>query len=221
MTILALDTAMSACSVALWRNDDVCARRFARMERGHAEAVMPMVRQVLDDAETHFPDIDLFAVTMGPGTFTGLRIGLAAARGMALATDRPCLGVTTLEAVAHGVPQGERAVGTVLVVLGTKRDDVYAQGFTADLRPLGLPRALIAADLAELVPKAPVLVAGDAAEVGGVALAGLGACVRLSRAPGTPDAATVAAIAATRWAPGQVVEPPAPLYLRPPAVTLS
>ena len=182
---------------------------------------MPMVRQVLDDAEADFPDIDLFAVTVGPGTFTGLRIGLAAARGMALACGRPCLGVTTLEAVAHGVPQAERAVGTVLVVLGTKRDDVYAQGFTADLRPLGPPRALIAGDLAELVPQAPVLLAGDAADVGVAALAGLGDCVRSSGAPGTPDAATVAAIAATRWSPDQVVEPPAPLYLRPPAVTLS
>ncbi len=115
MRILALDTATSACSAALWHDGRVCARRLVRMERGQSEALMPMVLDVLAEAGCGFSQLDLLAVTVGPGAFTGLRIGLAAARGMALASGIPCLGVTTLEAVAHGVPEGERAADPLLV----------------------------------------------------------------------------------------------------------
>ena len=81
MKILALDTATSSCSVAIWA-DAVKAARATAMERGHAEALMTMVVEAMAEAGVAFPDIDLVAVTVGPGSFTGLRIGLAAARGM-------------------------------------------------------------------------------------------------------------------------------------------
>ena len=104
MRLLALDTATAACSVALWRDGAVLARRFEAMLRGQSEALMPMVGAVLAEAGCGFKDLDAIAVTVGPGAFTGLRIGLAAARGMALAAELPLIGVTTLEAVVHGVP---------------------------------------------------------------------------------------------------------------------
>ncbi|MHA1569433.1 MAG: tRNA (adenosine(37)-N6)-threonylcarbamoyltransferase complex dimerization subunit type 1 TsaB, partial [Alphaproteobacteria bacterium] len=83
--LLALDTATGACSVAIWHEGGVLRRRVAEMAHGHAEALMPMVREVMHAAGASFTDLDAFAVTVGPGAFTGLRIGLAAARGMALA----------------------------------------------------------------------------------------------------------------------------------------
>ncbi|MFQ5617382.1 MAG: tRNA (adenosine(37)-N6)-threonylcarbamoyltransferase complex dimerization subunit type 1 TsaB [Rhodospirillales bacterium] len=216
MRILALDTATSACSAALWWDGGVRARRLARMERGQSEALMPMILDVLAEAGCGFSDLDLLAVTVGPGAFTGLRIGLAAARGMALASGVPCLGVTTLEAVAHGVAKGERAADPLLVALDSKRADVYAQVFAPDLAPLGPPQAVPFGGLGGLVPARRILVAGDAAARAAGALAEAGVAVTLSAAPGLPDAATVAGLAALRWRPGEPVEPPAPLYLRPP-----
>ncbi len=216
MKILALDSATSACSAALWRDGRVRARRLAMMERGQSEALMPMILDVLAEAGCGFSQLDLLAVTVGPGAFTGLRIGLAAARGMALASGIGCLGVTTLEAVAHGVPAGERAGDPLLVALDSKRADLYVQVFAPDLEPLGPPQALLPGDLGGRVPAGRILVAGDAAGPAAGALAEAGVTVTLSAAPGIADAATVAALAARRWRPGTPVEPPAPLYLRRP-----
>ena len=93
--------------------------------RSHIEHLDGGIARAMAEAGAEFADIDLVAVTIGPGAFTGLRIGLAAARGLALAAGLPCLGVATLEAVADGVVAAERNAGTVLVVLETERDDGY------------------------------------------------------------------------------------------------
>ena len=191
------------------------------MSRGQSERLMPMVREVLSEAGADFPDLDLLAVTTGPGAFTGLRIGLAAARGMALAGDLACFGVTTLDAVAAGVSETERQKANVLVVLDSKRAEVYAQAFRSDLRPLSEAQALMPADLAALMANGEgdadrVLVAGDGAGQVIQALKDKGIEAVLSTAPGVPDAAIVAAIAAERWSSEQPAEPLRPLYLRPP-----
>ena len=221
MRILGFDTATSACSAAVWEDGRITARRFEPMSRGQSERLIPMVREVLSEAGADFPDLDLLAVTTGPGAFTGLRIGLAAARGMALAGDLACFGVTTLDAVAAGVSETERQKANVLVVLDSKRAEVYAQAFRSDLRPLSEAQALMPADLAALMANGEgdadrVLVAGDGAGQVIQALKDKGIEAVLSTAPGVPDAATVAAIAAERWSPDQPAEPLRPLYLRPP-----
>lgn len=221
MRILAFDTATTACSAAVWADGHVVARRFRPMPRGQAEALIPMVTEVMNEAGVAFDGLDLLAATIGPGAFTGLRIGLAAARGMALAAALPCLGVTTLEAVAEGVPDIERDDAHVLVALDAKRADVYAQLFTSDLEAVCDPIAALPADLAGKMPAGRLIVAGDAAEPVLDALATAGIEVRASAAPGVPDATLIAAIAARHWMPGAVLSTPAPLYLRPPDVTLS
>ena len=198
MRILGFDTATSACSAAVWEDGRIAARRFEPMSRGQSERLMPMVREVLSEAGAEFADLDLLAVTTGPGAFTGLRIGLAAARGMALAGDLACFGVTTLDAVAAGIPEPERKEANILVVLDSKRPEVYAQAFRSDLRPLSGPQALMPADLAALTANADgdgdrVLVAGDGAGQVIQALKDKGIEAVLSTAPGVPDAATVAA----------------------------
>ena len=138
-----------------------------------------------------------------------------------MAGDLACFGVTTLDAVAAGIPEPEREEANILVVLDSKRPEVYAQAFRSDLRPLSEPQALMPADLAALTANADgegdrVLVAGDGAGQAVEALKDKGIEAVLSTAPGVPDAATVAAIAAERWSPDQPAEPLRPLYLRPP-----
>jgi tRNA threonylcarbamoyladenosine biosynthesis protein TsaB len=220
MNLLAFDTATSACSAAFWSNGRVLARRLTAMQRGHAEELIPMVAAVLAEAGCDFSGIDLLAVTVGPGTFNGVRIGLAAARGMALATGLPCVGVTTLEAVAEAVDAEERARGVLLVVLDIKRGDLFAQAFAADGAPLTAPAAVPAQRLADLVPAGAVILAGDAAPLALPALSRAGRRVALATTAVHPDAAAVATVAARRWNVNRDISPPAPLYLRAPAVTL-
>src|SRR5512134_3936204 len=150
MRILAMDTSAGACSVAL-RDDRGVIERLEEMQRGHAEALMPMIVSLMRAVGCEFRELGLVAVTVGPGAFTGLRVGLAAARGIALATDVPCIGVTTLEAIAAAVPPRERDGRIVLVVLETKRGDFYAQAFSAEGVGLAAPRSVDAAVLPDLV----------------------------------------------------------------------
>ncbi|MGZ5924807.1 MAG: tRNA (adenosine(37)-N6)-threonylcarbamoyltransferase complex dimerization subunit type 1 TsaB, partial [Rhizomicrobium sp.] len=101
MRILAVDTALGACSVAILDDDKLIAHRLTVMERGHAEALAPMVEATMQDAACDFSSLDRLAVTTGPGTFTGQRVGLAFMRGLRVALDKPLVGVTTLSVMAH------------------------------------------------------------------------------------------------------------------------
>ena len=139
MTILALDTCFEACSVALLRpsfNDDRrCIWSFERLGRGHAERLLPMVRELVERAGVGYDEIRTIAVTVGPGSFVGTRVGVAAARAMALATGARLFGVTSLKALAHGAarelgnvvendsPSGSPA--SVLITLDARRGQVY------------------------------------------------------------------------------------------------
>ena len=221
MRILGFDTATSACSAALWQDGRITARRFETMAKGQSEHLMGMIGDVMKDAGADYPDLDLIAVTTGPGGFTGIRIGLATARGLALAADLPCLGVSTLDAVAHGVEDAEREGGAVLVALESKRADVYAQVFDSALEPLCEARAVLPEDLAEMLGTRPgksdrILVAGDGAPRAIKGLKAGGVKAVLSLAPGVPDAAVVAALAADQWTPDTAPARPRPLYLRLP-----
>ncbi|MDH5747757.1 MAG: tRNA (adenosine(37)-N6)-threonylcarbamoyltransferase complex dimerization subunit type 1 TsaB [Rhodospirillales bacterium] len=223
MKILALDAATSACSAALMKDGKVIARRLEVMNRGQAEALMPLVMEVMSGND--FAGLDLLAVTTGPGAFTGLRIGLAAARGLAVASGLPCLGITTLEAVAEAVPATEREGKRVMVAIATKRADLYLQLFSHDLRPLGDPEVLPPQDLGAFMMRADrngpsLLVTGDGAVDAIAALTEAGLEAAATTAPGYPDAACVAAIAARRWHPGDRIGHPLPLYLRPPEASV-
>jgi tRNA threonylcarbamoyladenosine biosynthesis protein TsaB len=218
MMLLALDTATSCCSAAVWRDGAVLGERQAAMERGQSETLAPMIAAVMTEAGAAYANLDGVAVTIGPGAFTGVRIGLSTARALALAAGVPCIGVTTLEAMAAGVPAGLRRGRLLLVVLDAKRRDLYAQAFSMDLTPLGEPAARLPDELPGLLGGAgAVVLAGDASEVAGPLLAGRG--IAVTTAPDRhPRPEVVAAIAASRWHPGS--PPPRPLYLRAPDVTL-
>ena len=222
MNILAFDAACASCSAAVRGDGRLLARRFEPMPRGHAEALIPMVQDVLAQAGTTFRDLDGIAVTVGPGSFTGLRVGLAAARGMALPLGLPVVGVTTLEAVAWGARAaagGGPPGASCLIALETGRGDVYAQSFSLpELEPVCEPAALSPGDAMRLISAdaSGVLVAGDGAGSVRGPLAEAGIEVRLAAGCGRPDAARIASIGALRLTDGAA--PPAPLYLRPPEV---
>ena len=214
MIVLAMDSSTSACSAALWADGKVLARRLSPMARGQSEALMPMVAEIMVEAGLAFADLGLLAVTVGPGAFTGLRIGLAAARGLALASGLPLAGVATSQSVAAAVPVSERQGRNVLVAIDSRRDELWLQLFDTDLLPLSDIRAL-RPEQASMLATGPVVVAGDAAAA---ILAHLPHAVPAS-SPGFPDAALVAQLAAGQWARGESL-PPEPLYLRDADVTL-
>jgi tRNA threonylcarbamoyladenosine biosynthesis protein TsaB len=217
MIVFALDTSGLASSVAVWADGMVLARLGERMARGHAARLMPLAEAAVSAAGIGWRDVDLFAATVGPGAFTGIRIGLAAAGGLALAADRPVAGVTSFEAVLAGLAPGRSAGRTVAVILDSRRGDHFVQLFDAGGVPEGPALVADGAVLARIARGRRLLLAGEAAEQA-AELIGEVADIEVAAEALGIDPAAVAAAAAGR--PERALRfPPAPLYLRAPDVT--
>lgn len=219
--ILALDSAGAACSAALWYGGAVKAHRLALMDRGQSERLVPMVAEVMAEAKMSFDALDAIAVTLGPGGFTGVRIGLATARGLALAAGKPILGVSNFEALAAAVPEPERRGRRLAVLLDAKRAEVFVQLFDQDLSPLRRPESITPDTLDGFLGSGPLVLAG----------AGLDQCLPTLRASGRrdllvstapvhADAVQVAGLAVAMTIPGPDAPSPQPIYLRAPDTTL-
>src|SRR5260221_6327944 len=160
MIVLALDSSAAACSVAIRDGTGaLLAHRFEAMMRGHAELLMPMVREAMTEAGVDFAALSLIAATTGPGSFTGIRVGLAASRGLALASGLPVLGVTAFDAIAAAVPPSELAGRSLLVAIDSRRGDFFVQVFAADGTPRTAPSAATPDGLAGLLPPGAVVLA--------------------------------------------------------------
>jgi tRNA threonylcarbamoyladenosine biosynthesis protein TsaB len=133
MLILAIDTALDACAAAVLDTDagQLIAQEQQLMKRGHAEALMPLIARVMRACGLPFAALDRVAVTTGPGSFTGLRVGLSAARGIGLAANKPVVGVTTLTAYAAPVVS-QNAEQPVLSAIDARHDQVYFQVVAGD-----------------------------------------------------------------------------------------
>jgi tRNA threonylcarbamoyl adenosine modification protein YeaZ/ribosomal-protein-alanine acetyltransferase len=207
MKILGIDTTMAACSAAAIDTDCALplAAAFVAMERGHAEALPPMVSDVVTRSGLQFPNFDRIAVTIGPGTFTGVRIGLAFARGIGLAQDIPVIGIDSLSAIAANEPSQV----PLLVASDARNAEIYAAVFDADRKLITPPHVTTAAAATALLPSGS-LVLGTAAQA--VIAASARDDLVLSHAGALPVAANFASLS-IMFEPGPM---PAPLYLRAP-----
>ncbi|NBB50501.1 tRNA (adenosine(37)-N6)-threonylcarbamoyltransferase complex dimerization subunit type 1 TsaB [Rhizobium sp. CRIBSB] len=128
MIVLAIDTAGVDCAAAVFDSDSgkLLGRVSETIGRGHAERLMAMIDEALTEARLTLADVNRIGVTVGPGSFTGIRVGVAAARGLALALGVECVGVSTLEVLAKAAPETDKPV---LAAINAHRDEVYAQSF--------------------------------------------------------------------------------------------
>lgn len=207
MITLGLDTCLAACSVALLDGDRVLSARSEVMARGHQERLAPMAAAVMAEAGLPFSALERIGATVGPGSFTGLRVGVAFAKGLAAALGVQAVGVGTLEALAA------QAEGLVFAAIDARRDQLYLQAFEAGeplMAPDALHRDVAAARLAEIAAGRPLTLIGSGAGL----LAPMVPTAEIVAAEGA-DARDVARLAAGR-SPSALK----PLYLRAPDAKL-
>jgi tRNA threonylcarbamoyladenosine biosynthesis protein TsaB len=219
--ILAFETAGMTCSVAVGIGGKLAgAERVASMH-GQAEILLPLVDKVMSAAGFTTNSLDVVAVTVGPGSFTGIRIGLAAASGIARATAAQLFGVSSFDAVAAAVPRCD-GDSFLLIALESRREELYVQLYDPSRNPVDQAAAIMPAALAEAVSavigQRPVLIAGDAAHRAGLAVARTADALVLEGA--APDATGVLAAALSQIRSGKRGAAARPFYLRPPDVTL-
>lgn len=167
MRILAIDSSATAASAALVEDGKVLGEFYINTKLTHSQTLMPMVDDVLKCTRTGLREVDFFAVSAGPGSFTGIRIGVAAVKGLAMAQNKPCVGVSTLEAIATNLAHAE---GTVCAVMDARCRQVYNAVFFAHagkLERLTPDRALSMDDLAQECEKyaKPLFLVGDGAKL--------------------------------------------------------
>jgi tRNA threonylcarbamoyladenosine biosynthesis protein TsaB len=162
-TLLAIDTAAPRLQLALLRADGRIETLIEDMATGQAERLFPALAQLLARAGATYADLTRLAVTTGPGSFTGLRIGLSAARGLALALDIPVLGIPSLLALSLG------ASGSTTVLLNARRGEAYVQRFAGPALPIGAPRLLPMADARALTMSGDTLVTSPVIDIAALA----------------------------------------------------
>lgn len=167
MLIIAVESSASPSSCALFKDGTIISDMRTNVKLTHSQTLMPMVENMLKITNTSVSDIDVFAVTHGPGSFTGIRIGIAAVKGMALSYNRPCIGLSTLEVIAHNMSYFN---GIICSVMDARREQVYNAMFNCNgnyLDRITDDRAISIEDLGheiEAINK-PCILVGDGAEV--------------------------------------------------------
>jgi tRNA threonylcarbamoyladenosine biosynthesis protein TsaB len=214
MLILAIDTALDACAAAVLDTEAgrLIARESQPMKRGHAEALMPLIARVMDTSGVGFPALDRIAVTTGPGSFTGLRVGLSAARGIALAAGKPVVGLTTLTAYAAAAVS-ETGQHPIISAIDARHGHVYFQVVGGNGSSLIRPRVAPIEEALEAARfGAPILVGNAAGILGERWPADAPQPVQVDPQP-APDIAWVAWLGA---AVAPDTAPARPYYLRAP-----
>ncbi|MBC8013908.1 MAG: tRNA (adenosine(37)-N6)-threonylcarbamoyltransferase complex dimerization subunit type 1 TsaB [Methyloceanibacter sp.] len=217
MNILALDTSMGACSAAVLRSDGAARRLFARherMARGHAEALMPMVAEIMAEAGLAFAKIDLIAATTGPGSFTGVRIAISAARGFALVTRAKLFGAASLTVMAKvALANGALGSGPFAVAVDARRGMLYFGLYDEAGEKLEGPLLIAPDEAVSLLPSGLRIAVGSGARLLAEAGGRRGHPLDAKLAELEPSAE---ALAETALGSGKTVPTLRPLYLRPP-----
>lgn len=191
--ILAIDTSLGPCSVAVLHGGTIVAHAVEPTSGKQSRVLVPMIESVLTEAKLTYKECDAVACSIGPGGFTGIRTGLAAARGIVLAMGKPLIGLSTLETIAWGA----QIQGDILAVIDAYRGQFYAQRFRSN-------GSLVHQSDALLVEEASLKALGHGAKI----------------VQTLPDARHVAMLAAAKWAAGERVFPAQPFYLREPDAKL-
>ena len=214
MFVLAIDTALAACSAAVLdsEHDSILARESIAMNRGHAEALMPLLARVLEHAALEFAAIERVAVTTGPGSFTGLRVGIAAARGLGLAGGTPVVGLSTLSAFAAPLIAADDAV-PVVAAIDARHNHVYLQEFGPGGRSVFGPRFLPLHEALRVAATGAPRLTGNAATMLAAAWPAGERAPSAVEQRAAPDIDWVARLGAAAPDTGA---PPKPLYLRAP-----
>src|SRR5579883_1578363 len=214
MRVLAIDTALGACAAAILDTGQarLIAGESLAMMRGHAEALMPLLARVLARAELAFRDIDRVAVTTGPGSFTGLRVGIAAARGIALAAGKTAVGISTLSAYAAPHLAAANAA-PIVVAIDARHQHVYLQVFGPGGDVMIAPRLAPIGEAVRAAAQRPSHLTGTAAQAVADLLSPNDASPMTTEQREAPDIAWVARLGAG-IPEGQ--SPPVPQYLRAP-----
>ena len=214
MRVLAIDTALAACSAAVFDTDDggIVASESLPMTRGHAEALMPLLARLMQDAGMEFHDIDRVVVTTGPGSVTGLRVGIAAARGIALAAGKPAVGLSTLAAYAAPHMATDETV-QVVAAIDARHAHVYLQVFGPGGRTHTAPRLSPLAEAVRAAAAVRSCIVGSAARTVAAGLTDLDPSPTAVDARPAPDIAWVARMGAVV---PEAKSPPKPQYLRAP-----
>ncbi|MGL4239688.1 MAG: tRNA (adenosine(37)-N6)-threonylcarbamoyltransferase complex dimerization subunit type 1 TsaB [Beijerinckiaceae bacterium] len=213
--ILAIDTALGACSVCVFDGAEQLPIAFEaeEMAKGHAEALMPMIERVMAKVEGGFASLARVSVSIGPGSFTGLRIGISAARAIGLAAGIPVVGVSTLAAYAAPLISPSES-GVIAVAIDARHGMVFFQAFTMAGRTIVLPRVLPLKEAGRAIGAGPVRLAGSGAGALAVEAMTLGLKSTLADLRPAPD---ITAIARLGLIADPETAPPKPLYLRPPS----
>jgi tRNA threonylcarbamoyladenosine biosynthesis protein TsaB len=214
MRVLAIDTALAACSAAILDTSygGIVASESLPMLRGHAEALMPLLARVMKASGLAFRDLDRIVVTTGPGSFTGLRVGIAAARGLGVATTLPVIGVSTLS--AYAAPYlGADDSSPVIAAIDARHEHVYLQVFAPGGRTLIAPRLAALNEAVRAASDAASCIVGSAAQIVANGLPVTAPTPVIVDASEAPDIGWVAQIGAV--AP-ETKSPPKPQYLRAP-----
>ena len=214
MRVLAIDTALEACSAAVLDTGrrGIAASETIAMARGHAEALMPLIARVMDIADVEFAALDRIAVTTGPGSFTGLRVGISATRGIALAAGKPAIGLSTLAGFAAPLIAEDDSTH-VVAAIDARHDNVYLQVFGIGGRTLVAPRIATLRDAVRAAMTGPARIVGSAANLLAAAWPrGVDQPIAVEQCA-APDIGWIARLGA---AATDGSGPPKPLYLRAP-----
>lgn len=206
MLVLSLDSAGPSCSACLWRDGTVLAHKAEAMERGQDQRLIPLILDVIKQADTSFDELDLIAVTRGPGSFTGLRIGLAAARGMGLAANKAVIGIDRFS-IFH--KQMQKAGKDLLVIIQSKRKELYCKFYPLN-GTAEIPTMLTTEEILKFLKgKKDIIVTGDVPNE-----------FFPYYVSAIEQEVVTCAVLASQATPGDTATLPRPLYIRAPDVTI-
>lgn len=162
MLILAFDTTLSTCSAAIYYNGQVMSHEAQDGNKGHSEVIMPMIDNLMQKSQIEFSDFDLFATATGPGSYTGIRVCIALARGFKLALKKPAVGFNTLQIIAQGARRRKKSNYDILVVNEAMYEEVYFQMFSSIIEPKNNLQRCDVEKIIKLIPKKQTILTGTA-----------------------------------------------------------